>query len=95
MYGKRFKKGTKSKKAYDVLMFDLEALVKGLDNLLYYTIYVFITIFVNLGFAFIMVWAWNKCMPLLFGLPTINWIQAFALMIVVSVLLPHKIITRG
>ena len=32
MYGKRFKKGTKSKKAYDVLMFDLEALVLDVNH---------------------------------------------------------------
>lgn len=64
----------------------LETIIKGLTYFM--TLFGMICVFVLIGGIFFS-WLWNYCMPVLFGLPEITYLQAVALLTVARMILPN------
>lgn len=50
----------------------------------------FIATIFSLVWAFVVVWTWNYIMPYLFGLPTIEWLSAFCLLLLARAIFPKR-----
>lgn len=53
------------------------------------TIFSVLFIFIFIG-GIIFSWCWNYCIPTLFGLPEITYLQSVALLAIARILLPLK-----
>lgn len=64
----------------------VDLIIKGLTYFM--TLFGMICAFVLIGGIFFS-WLWNYCMPVLFGLPEITYLQAVALLTVARMILPN------
>lgn len=55
----------------------------------------FVACALDLLAALPVMWLWNWLMPMLFGLPTITWLQAFGLNLLFSLLFPTSVKTSN
>ena len=49
----------------------------------------------NLLMAFPFMWTWNYAMTRTFGLPEINWLSSFCLLLIFHMVFPQKITEKG
>lgn len=64
----------------------VDLIIKGITYIC--TLFGMICVFVLIGGLFFS-WLWNYCMPVLFGLPEITYLQSVALLTVARMILPN------
>ena len=64
----------------------VDLIIKGITYIC--TLFAMICVFVLIGGIFFS-WLWNYCMPVLFGLPEITYLQSVALLTVARMILPN------